>query len=40
MVENWWSELLWMMFEISLAVTMKIAALSRDTVQIGKNYLI
>jgi len=28
------------MFEISLAVTMKIAVLSRDTVQFQKNYSI
>jgi len=38
MVQNWWSELLWMIFEISMAATMKIAVLSRDTVHFGKNY--
>jgi len=37
MVENWRNELLWIMFEISLAVKMKIAILSRDTVQFSKN---
>ena len=40
MVQNWRSELLWMMFEITLAVTMKIAILSRGTLQFGKNYSI
>jgi hypothetical protein len=40
MGQNWRSELLWMIFELSMTVTMKIAILSRDTVQFGKNYSI
>jgi hypothetical protein len=40
MVENWQSELLWMVFELSMVATMKIAVLPRDTVQFGKNYSI
>jgi hypothetical protein len=40
MVQNGQSELLWMRSELSMAVTMKIAVISRDTVQFGKNYSI